>query len=67
MNLANLERVREFDFVEDLATSGTPITESKLRMGIGIKPISDGVVVDHIASGQSIELNEKSICFATCV
>ena len=61
LNLGNLQRVPSDDFVEDLACPGTPISENKLRMGIGIKPISNGVVVDHIASGDNAEAIWKQI------
>ena len=49
----SIEQSNNFgDFVEELKTEGTAVIhESKLRMGIGIKPISDGVVIDHISQG----------------
>lgn len=41
--------------VEDFVVEATPAEHSKPEYKVGIKPVEEGIVIDHIASGQPIE------------
>jgi aspartate carbamoyltransferase len=50
-----LEESKEEDFVEELPNTPEPKPGKKMFTDLGILPISDGVVIDHLARGESVK------------
>jgi len=57
----NNESANYDDFVEKLIVGGTPRNSKMKAEADGIKPISNGLVVDHIACGEDCELIWKQM------
>lgn len=48
------EFAREPEIIEDFITEVAPGTHSKPEYKVGIKPVEEGIVIDHIASGMPV-------------
>ncbi len=49
------EGLREESFVDDFVREAPVVARSKPEVKVGIKPVDEGIVIDHISSGESAE------------